>query len=95
LLEAALDATAKQSGRTGTIWEFYHPLGCEPESLQSKPDTEFNTPFQDYLAITRCWQWRGFMNRQNLNLIVIPLIDQTLNDRTRIDRVAVIDAQER
>jgi putative isomerase len=31
LLEAALDDTAAQLARTGTIWEFYHPQGRNPE----------------------------------------------------------------
>ena len=37
LLEAALDATAIQFGRTGTIWEFYHPQVGDQESLFRKP----------------------------------------------------------
>lgn len=50
LLESALDATARQFARTGTIWEFYHPCGGAPESLARKPDSEWNIPFQDYLG---------------------------------------------
>ena len=50
LLEAALDASAVQFERTGNIWEFYHPFGGPPEELARKPDTEFNTPFTDYLG---------------------------------------------
>jgi hypothetical protein len=63
LLETALDATAKQFERTGTIWEFYHPHGGEPETLQRKPQTKYNTPFHDYLghnpllAMARLYQW--------------------------------------
>jgi hypothetical protein len=50
LLEKALDATAKQFEKTGTIWEFYHPLGGNPEELQRKPHTEYNTPCKEYLG---------------------------------------------
>jgi neutral trehalase len=49
LLEAALDATAKQFERTGTVWEFYHPQGGDPESLKRKP-TGRNVPCRDYLG---------------------------------------------
>lgn len=49
LLEAALDATAHQFERTGTIWEFYHPLLGDPESLKRKP-TGRNQPCRDYLG---------------------------------------------
>jgi len=50
LLERALDATAKVFDETGTIWEFYHPLSGNPELLQRKPHTDYNTPFKDYLG---------------------------------------------
>lgn len=50
LLERALDASAAQFARTGTIWEFYHPLGGRPEELQRKPHTPYNTPCRDYLG---------------------------------------------
>lgn len=50
LLERALDDSAKQFERTGTIWEFYHPHGGNPEDLQRKPHTEFNAPCRDYLG---------------------------------------------
>jgi glycogen debranching enzyme len=62
LLEAALDASAAQFERTGTIWEFYHPLGGDPEGLQRKPQTNQNTPCRDYLghnpliAMARMWE---------------------------------------
>jgi putative isomerase len=36
LLEAALDATAKEFGRTGTLWEFYHPQIGDQKSLHRK-----------------------------------------------------------
>jgi len=61
LLAAALDASAAQFDRTGTIWEFYHPLGGEPEQLGRKPQTSQNTPCRDYLghdpllAMARMW----------------------------------------
>lgn len=50
ILENALDASASQFGRTGTIWEFYHPHGGNPEQLQRKPHTLQNKPCQDYLG---------------------------------------------
>jgi neutral trehalase len=49
LLEAALDATATQFERTGTIWEFYHPTLGDEESLFRKP-TGRRTPCRDYLG---------------------------------------------
>ncbi len=49
LLEAALDATAIQFGRTGTIWEFYHPQVGDQESLFRKPQGR-RTPCRDYLG---------------------------------------------
>lgn len=49
LVEAALDATARQFARTGTVWEFYHPQGGEPESLKRKP-TGKNVPNREYLG---------------------------------------------
>jgi hypothetical protein len=50
LLERALDATAAQFERTGTVWEFYHPHGGRLEDLQRKPQTPYNTPCRDYLG---------------------------------------------
>jgi neutral trehalase len=50
LLERALDATTAQFERTGTVWEFYHPHGGQPEDLQRKPQTPFNSPCRDYLG---------------------------------------------
>ena len=49
LLEAALDATAVQFGRTGTIWEFYHPQVGDQESLLRKPRGR-RIPCRDYLG---------------------------------------------
>jgi putative isomerase len=48
LLEAALDETAKQFARSGTLWEFYHPHAGEPETLQRKPAK--NVPNRDYVG---------------------------------------------
>lgn len=64
LLEAALDDSAKQFARTGTIWEFYHPQGGFPEKLERKPASkaDHNPPCHDYLghnpllAMARLWQ---------------------------------------
>lgn len=62
ILAAALEASAVQFEKTGTIWEFYHPEGEDPLDLQRKPQTSQNTPCRDYLghnpllAMTRLWQ---------------------------------------
>jgi glycogen debranching enzyme len=50
LLERALDASAVQFERTGTIWEFYHPFGGDPLELERKPHTQYNAPCPDYLG---------------------------------------------
>lgn len=50
LVEGALDAAAAQFERTGKIWEFYHPHGGPPDSLQRKPQTPYNSPCPDYLG---------------------------------------------
>jgi hypothetical protein len=50
ILRAALDSTAEQYRRSGTVWEFYHPDCIAQEDLQRKPDTPFNTPCRDYLG---------------------------------------------
>lgn len=61
MLEAALDDTAAQYERTGTIWEFYSPFDGKPEDLKRKPETKRNMPFTDYmghnplLAMARMW----------------------------------------
>lgn len=65
LLEAALDDTAAQFARTGTIWEFYSATGGRPEDLKRKPQTKRNKPFSDYLghnpllAMARLWTELG------------------------------------
>ena len=61
LVEKALDAVSAQFDRTGTVWEFYHPHGGNPEDVLRKPQTQFNTPCRDYLghnpliAMARLW----------------------------------------
>jgi putative isomerase len=50
LLEKALDDSAIQFKRTGTIWEFYDSLGGPPEALKRKPSTKYNEPCRDYLG---------------------------------------------
>jgi putative isomerase len=65
LLEKALDGTAAQFKRTGTVWEFYHPLGGEPETLERKPGRTQKGPCRDYLghnplrAMARLWAGLG------------------------------------
>ncbi|MEX2043721.1 MAG: trehalase family glycosidase [Opitutus sp.] len=62
LLEAALDDTAAQFDRTGTIWEFFHPQGGRPEDVARKPHTKRNHPWTDYVghnplfAMARLWK---------------------------------------
>jgi glycogen debranching enzyme len=62
ILERALDSSAEQFERTGTVWEFYDPFGGEQTAVKRKPYTEFNTPCRDYmghnplLAMTRMWE---------------------------------------
>ncbi len=50
LLEKALDDSEKQFKRTGTIWEFYNPLGGRPEDVERKPSTPYHMPCRDYLG---------------------------------------------
>jgi glycogen debranching enzyme len=62
LLSRALDQTADQFARTGTVWEFYHPQGDAPALLHRKPHTDHDSPCPDYLghnpliAMARMWQ---------------------------------------
>lgn len=64
LLEAALDVTAIQFERTGTIWEFYHPFLGEQEKLFRKPSGR-RIPCRDYLghnplfAMADLWRTTG------------------------------------
>ena len=61
LLEKALDCTAAQFARTGTVFEFYHPLGGNPEDVVRKPGRAIKGPCRDYLghnplhAMARVW----------------------------------------
>lgn len=50
ILEKALDKTAEQYEKTGTIWEYYHPFGGNQLELARKPHTQYNTPSRDYLG---------------------------------------------
>lgn len=50
LLEKALDASAKVFHETGTVWEYYHPHGGDPETLKRKASMERNKPCRDYLG---------------------------------------------
>jgi hypothetical protein len=50
LMEAALDATAGQFEHTGTLWEFYHPLGGDPMELSRKPNRGWPHPCRDYVG---------------------------------------------
>jgi glycogen debranching enzyme len=61
LLEDALNDSAVQFERTGTIWEYYHPFGGDQQSVGRKNHTEFKSPSRDYighnplLAMTRMY----------------------------------------
>ncbi len=48
LLEQALDATAAEFARSGTLWEFYHPLLGAQTALRRKPAQ--NMPCRDYVG---------------------------------------------
>ncbi len=50
ILGKALDATAEQFKKTGTIWEFYHPFLGDQEKLIRKPETKKKIPCEDYLG---------------------------------------------
>jgi hypothetical protein len=49
LLERALDSTASDFTRTGTLWEFYHPLGGESRDLKRKAKGR-KIPCDDYIG---------------------------------------------
>ncbi|MDI1250587.1 MAG: trehalase family glycosidase [Lacunisphaera sp.] len=49
LLESALDATAAEFARSGTIWEFYHPMREEPSALKRKTSGR-DVPCRDYVG---------------------------------------------
>jgi hypothetical protein len=65
ILEKALDRTAEEFERTGTVWEFYHPLGGRPEDVMRKPGQAFTAPCREYLghnplnAMARVWAAAG------------------------------------
>jgi neutral trehalase len=50
LLEKALEGSAAQFERTGTIWEYYHPFGGDQQDLGRKLHTEFSQPCRDYVG---------------------------------------------
>ena len=50
ILKKALDCSARQFDKTGTIWEFYHPHGGDQMEVTRKPHTQFNIPCRDYLG---------------------------------------------
>ena len=62
LLEKALDDSAAQFDRTGTIWEFFHPHAGKPEDVERKPWRDQHSPCRDYLghnplfAMARLWE---------------------------------------
>jgi hypothetical protein len=71
LLEKALDGTAAQFKRTGTVWEFYHPLGGEPDKLERKPGQAQKIPCRDYLGhnpLRAMWRlWAALAMRDEFN----------------------------
>lgn len=48
LLERALDNSATQFKRTGTIWEFYDPFGGKPEDVRREVKPPYRHPNRDY-----------------------------------------------
>ena len=64
LVETALDATATEFARTGTLWEFYHPMLGDQSALTRKPTAQ-NTPWRDYVghnplfAMAELWRQAG------------------------------------
>lgn len=62
MLERALDRTAAEFARTGTVFEFYHPLGGHAETVVRKPGRAQIGPCRDYLghnplsAMARIWK---------------------------------------
>jgi hypothetical protein len=61
MLERALDRTAAEFVRTGTVFEFYHSLGGHAEEVVRKPNRAQVGPCRDYLghnplhAMARVW----------------------------------------
>ena len=62
LIERALDRAAAEFERTGTVFEFYHPLGGHAEDVVRKPNRAQIGPCRDYLghnplqAMARVWE---------------------------------------
>lgn len=67
ILEMALDKTAEQFKKTGTIWEYYHPFGLEQTELKRKPHTNFNIPCRDYLGHNPLLAMAALYNQLNNN----------------------------
>lgn len=55
LLGKALDRTAEEFARTGTVWEFYHPLGGRPEDVTRKPGQAFTASCREYYGLNPLW----------------------------------------
>jgi len=61
ILARALDATQSRFADTGAVWEFYHPLGGDPNAVMRKPGSPFPTPCREYaghnplFAMARTW----------------------------------------
>jgi putative isomerase len=76
ILEKALDDTAQQFGRTGTIWEFYHPQRGSPEDLKRETEPPQGMPHRDYLghnplfAMARLYDQLAFAHDGPRNVIV-------------------------
>lgn len=64
LVERALDGTAAEFARSGTIWEFYHPMNGAQGELKRKPSGR-NEPCRDYVghnplfAMADLWRQAG------------------------------------
>lgn len=50
LVERALDQSAIQFERSGTIWEFYDPFGGKPEDLKREVTPPYQHPRPDYIG---------------------------------------------
>ncbi|ATC65821.1 glycoside hydrolase [Nibricoccus aquaticus] len=64
IMENALDATAAEFSRSGTLWEFYHPMIGSQSELKRKPSGR-NEPCRDYVghnplfAMVQLWRESG------------------------------------
>jgi glycogen debranching enzyme len=69
MLERALDRTAAEFARTGTIFEFYDPFGGRAETVIRKPGRDQIGPCRDYLGhnplhpMARVW---AHLNRETI-----------------------------